>query len=152
MSTSGVNSSTQTQQSSSSNETQKNKKQKEVPDRYESLGTEAFLKMLTAELQSQDPTEPIKNSELLQQISQIREIQSNTKLSDALDTVMLGQNLATASSLLGRTITGLNDDSTWVEGVVDKITVTDGKPVLHVGDHELSLNNVAGIVPAKTEE
>ena len=55
-----------------------------------------------AELQNQDPMEPMKNSELLQQVSQIRAIQSNDRLTDTLESVSLGQNLATAGNLLDR--------------------------------------------------
>lgn len=123
-----------------------------VTDRYEDMDLDVFLQLLITELQSQDPSEPMKNSELVNQISQIRAIESNTRLTETLESVMLGQNMSTASGLLGRTITGLTDDGTRVEGVVDKITVTDGTPVLYVGDDAVSLSNVEGIVPTETAE
>ena len=70
-------------------------------DAIDSLDTSAFIKMLVAELQNQDPMNPMSNSEMLQQVSQIRSIQSNDNLSTTLQSVLLGQNLATAGYMMG---------------------------------------------------
>jgi flagellar hook assembly protein FlgD len=40
----------------------------------------------------------MENSELVQQISQIREISATNQLTDTLTSVLMGQNTATASS------------------------------------------------------
>ncbi len=115
-------------------------------DAFDKLDTQAFLKLLVTEMSNQDPLQPMDSSEIVNQISQIRSIQASTQLSTTLEAVLLGQNLATASSLLGRTITGLTDDSENVTGVVDRVSVADGVATLRIGDSTVSLKNVSAIV------
>ncbi len=115
-------------------------------DAFEDLNLDTFLKLLITELQSQDPMKPMENSEILQQVSQIRAIESNTRLTSTLEAVVLGQNMATATSLLGRTIGGLDEQSNPIEGRVDRVSVADGVAKLHVGDRTVPLKSVAEIL------
>jgi flagellar basal-body rod modification protein FlgD len=114
-----------------------------------------FLQLLIAELQNQDPLSPMENSELLQQISQIREIGATNQLSDTLQTVVDGQNLATASSLIGKHVTALSDEGSNVEGVVERVSLerddrdeTQRQLRVHVGDQKVRLQNIRDIVAA----
>ena len=113
-----------------------------------------FLQLLIAQLQNQDPLSPMDNSEMLQQIGQIREISATNKLSDTLDSVLLGQNLSTASSLIGKEVFALTDDAVDVRGKVERVSVeTSGKDSetrtlrVHVGDQSISLKNIREIIP-----
>jgi len=117
---------------------------------YDSLDTEAFLKLLVTELQNQDPLDPMSTSDMISQISQIRAIEASDDLSTTLESVSLGQKLATASSLLGQTVTGLTDKSQSVTGVVDRVSVADGVATLHIGDSAVSLENVSAIESAES--
>ncbi len=116
------------------------------------LDVDQFLGLLIAEMQNQDPLNPMENSELVQQISQIREISATNQLTDTLTSVLLGQNTATASSLIGKRISALTDDAENVEGIVTRASVTvndgDGKRTIrvHVGDESVSLDNIREIV------
>lgn len=114
-------------------------------DRISDLNTESFLKLLIAELQNQDPMSPMENTEIMQQVSQIREIQSNQELVDTFQAVRLGQSMSTATSLLGQQIIALSDDSKTVSGKVDRVTVEEGEPKLHVGEYTISLENVSEV-------
>lgn len=117
-------------------------------DRLQDLDVDKFLKLMLAELQNQDPLEPMDNAQMMQQIGEIRSIAATDKLSTTLSGVQLGQALASASSLLGKTITGLSDDNAQVNGKVDRITVADGVPKLHVGGDTVDLKNIREIVPS----
>jgi flagellar basal-body rod modification protein FlgD len=116
-------------------------------DAYDDLDTGAFMKMLISELSNQDPTSPMDSTQIVQQVSQIRAIQSNTQLTETLKDVSLGQAVATASSLLGKQISGLNDQSAKVTGKVDSVTVADGTVKIHVGSNTLSIDNISEILP-----
>lgn len=111
-----------------------------------------FLQLMITELQNQDPLNPLDNSEIVQQIGQIREISATNQLSETLSAVLLGQNMTTASSLLGKQISALTDDLENVEGVVDRVSVTvndeDDTRILrvHVGDQDIQLNNIREII------
>jgi len=116
-------------------------------DAYKSLDLDTFMKLLVTEMSNQDPLDPMNNQEILQQISQIRSIEASDRLTTTLESVLLGQSVATASSMLGRTITGLDDGGEDVSGRVDRVSIADGKAKLYVGDRAVSLNNVSGILP-----
>ena len=115
-------------------------------DAYKSLDLNTFMKLLVTEMSNQDPLDPMNNQEILQQISQIRSIEASDRLTTTLDSVLLGQNVATAGSMLGRTITGLDDGGAEVSGRVDRVSIAGGEAKLYVGDRAVSLNNVSGIL------
>lgn len=109
------------------------------------LDIDDFLKLMISELQNQDPLNPMDNKDMLAQISQIREIGSTDKLTSTLDTVLRGQNFASATSLIGKTVKGLDNMGLNVTGKVDRVTVANGVNTLHVGSSQLKLSNVAEI-------
>ena len=49
-----------------------------------SLKTADFIKMMVTQLQNQDPTDPVKNQDLLAQMSQIGQLQSSQDLQTSL--------------------------------------------------------------------
>ena len=115
-------------------------------DAYNDLQMEDFLKLMIAELQNQDPLNPMDNSELVGQISQMREITATDKMTETLDTVLLGQNIASATNLIGAEIDAISDDQQKVTGVVERVSVADGQPKLH-----LDLNSKATVAEDEGE-
>jgi len=115
-------------------------------DAYNDLGMEDFLKLMIAELQNQDPLNPMDNSELVGQISQMREITATDKMTQTLDTVLLGQNIASATNLIGAEIDAISDDQQKVSGVVERVSVAEGQPKLH-----LDLNSKAAVTDDEGE-
>jgi flagellar basal-body rod modification protein FlgD len=109
------------------------------------LEMDDFLRLMITELQNQDPLDPMENSEILQQISQIREIEATSSLSETLEAVLRGQNLSSAASLIGREVTALADDGATVTGAVERVSVDADQVLLHVGDRTVSLENVRTI-------
>ncbi|MEX0936795.1 MAG: flagellar hook capping FlgD N-terminal domain-containing protein [Pirellulales bacterium] len=91
-----------------------------------------FLDLMIAELQNQDPLNPLENSEMLQQIGQMREIGATQGLTETLNAVLLGQNISSASNLIGAEVRALTDTGETASGVVQRITITDGKPNLYL--------------------
>ncbi|MCH7750788.1 MAG: hypothetical protein IH898_01330 [Planctomycetes bacterium] len=89
-----------------------------------------FLKLMIAELQNQDPLNPLDNAEILAQISQIREVGATEQLTSTLNAVLLGQNISSATNLIGADVVALNDDGQRVSGIVKVVTITGGKPLL----------------------
>jgi len=96
------------------------------------LDLDDFLNLMIAELQNQDPLNPMENDELVAQISQIREVGATDKLTGTLDAVLLGQNIASATNLIGAQVQALSDDAQRVSGVVQRVSVAKGVPKLHL--------------------
>lgn len=115
-----------------------------------------FLTLMITELQNQDPLNPMSNADFMQQISTIRQIGSTNQLTESLQAVFLGQNLGTATSLIGKKISALSingDKIENVEGVVERVTIAvDEKDdsqrtvQVHIGDKTIDLKNVREIV------
>jgi flagellar basal-body rod modification protein FlgD len=101
-------------------------------DAINDLDLNTFLELMIAELQNQDPLNPLDNKDMLAQISQIREVGATDKLTQTLESVLLGQNIASATNLIGADITALSDDAEAVEGVVKHVSIDKGQPKLHV--------------------
>jgi flagellar hook assembly protein FlgD len=101
-------------------------------DAYNDLKMEDFLKLMIAELQNQDPLNPMENSELVGQISQMREISATDKMTQTLDSVLLGQNISSATNLIGAEIDAISDDNQRITGVVERVSVANGQPKLHL--------------------
>lgn len=117
-------------------------------DALRGLDLKGFLDLMIAELQNQDPLNPMDNSEMLQQISQIRSIDSTDKLTTTLDAVLLGQSLSSASALIDKQIEALTDDGNPITGRVDSVTIEEGVPKLRIGESSINLKNLRQILPA----
>jgi flagellar basal-body rod modification protein FlgD len=111
-------------------------------DAFQKLDMDTFLRLLVAEMQNQDPMNPMDDTQIVQQVSQIDQIQASQKLTDTLKSVALGQSVATASNLIGQTVTGLDEEGDSITGAVASVSIADGKTTLNVGEHQITLNNV----------
>lgn len=116
-----------------------------------------FLKLMLAQMQQQDPLQPTDTNQMIQQINTIREIAASTSLSSTLDSMRVGQDLTTASSLLGKSVTALGDDGKDVTGVVSKVfVITDPSNEatrtlrVQIGDSSVKLTNVRSVIPTGT--
>jgi len=93
-------------------------------------------KMLVTELQNQDPTQPMSNTDLMNQVSQIRRSTATQQLTSTLQSVALGQSIASAGSLIGATVTGTDSNGNSVSGTVNSASISNGSAVLNVGKFE----------------
>lgn len=123
------------------------------------LSMDQFLNLMIAELQNQDPMEPMKNSEMLQQIGQIRSITATEQLSTTLNNVLDGQNLLSGTTLIGGQVQALTDAGDVVFGVVTGCQITpndDGVREVHLkvmtddGIATVKLDDVFTVLPAST--
>lgn len=113
---------------------------------------DTFLNLMITELQNQDPLNPTDNAALLEQIGQLRSISSNDRLVSTLTSFGNTQELTTASSLIGKKVTGLDIKGAEVSGEVSSVSVKiDEKDrnkrtvQVHVGDQIVDMKNVREI-------
>ena len=111
-----------------------------------------FLKLMLTELQNQDPLNPTDNAALLQQVGELRGISSNDQLVTTLKGFSNTQELTTASSLIGKTIKGLDNAAKDVSGEVTSVSVkidekdrTKRQVQVHVGGQIVDIKNVREI-------
>jgi flagellar basal-body rod modification protein FlgD len=76
------------------------------------LGKDAFLKLLTVQLQNQDPTNPVENEAFVAQLAQFSSLEQLVGMQGTLDNVFLGisaMNNSSMSSLLGKDVVAVGD-------------------------------------------
>jgi flagellar basal-body rod modification protein FlgD len=117
-----------------------------------------FLQLLITQLKYQDPTQPVTNQDLLQQVSAIGQLQTSTNLNSTLTASSQQQQLASASAMIGKSIMGKNAQSQVVSGTVTSVVVqpvaqADGTQVNTVflslnSGQQVALANVSAVSPA----
>jgi flagellar basal-body rod modification protein FlgD len=104
-----------------------------------------FLKLLVAQMTSQNPTDPMSNQDLLTQMVQFSTLQQNTSLQKELSALGSSQSLMQANALLGRQVVVQVDASTVTQGVVSSVVVDSGVPKVVVNGTAYDLTNVFAI-------
>jgi len=89
-----------------------------------SLSSGDFFKLILTELTKQDPLAPNDTNSLLQQISSVRSIQSDMDLSQDLGALVQQNEFAAAATLVGKTVSGVDENFERVTGEVKSITRT----------------------------
>lgn len=106
------------------------------------LGKDDFLKLFVAQLQHQDPMNPMEDSQFMGQMASFSTLEQISKMAAANDKLASQMSLTGSVGLLGRTVsyTDPADKSLVKSGPVEKVATVDGKTVLTVG-------GVAGVDP-----
>jgi flagellar basal-body rod modification protein FlgD len=113
---------------------------------FAGLTSETFLKLLIAQLQNQDPTDPLDSDQLLSQISEMRSLQASLELQSALNNLVLSQQLAGSTAFIGKTVAALvGSQQIEIEGIVDRVQMRDGKAFLSVNGTDVELKDVVSV-------
>ena len=100
------------------------------------LGKDQFLKLFVAQLQHQDPMNPMQDSEFMGQMASFSTLEQVSNLAAANERIATSLQSTNAIGLIGRTVTYVDGDDQVHTGKVEKVTTTDGKPVLTVSGTE----------------
>jgi flagellar basal-body rod modification protein FlgD len=103
-------------------------------DGLSALTSDDFLKIIFTELGKQDPLQPNDTNALLQQLSTVRSIQSDVDLSTRLGSLVNQSEFSAASTLIGRSVSGLSEENARVAGVVASVSRTSNGAVLKLED------------------
>ena len=111
-----------------------------------SLGDkDTFLKLLVAQLKYQDPSKPADSTAFLAQTAQFTQVE---KLEDMVN-MLQSQRMIGASSLVGKTVTYMDDTGTQQTGVITAAKLNgDSEPTLKVGNTDVQLSKVVEITTA----
>lgn len=120
-------------------------KQNTVNERQTSnqLGKDDFLKLLITQMQNQDPTEPMENTEFIAQMAQFSSLEQMTNMSTSFEKVANYISESSATSTLGKTVE-LNIGDTTVKGIVEG-TIRGEKPEVIVNGMRYDINKIAAI-------
>ena len=97
-----------------------------------SLGKDQFLKLFVAQLQHQDPMNPMNDSEFMAQMASFSTLEQVTNLAAANERIAAAMTSTSAVGLIGRTVSYVDENDEIHTGKVDKVTTAGGKPLLTV--------------------
>lgn len=93
------------------------------------LGKDDFLKLLITQLQNQDPTSPMENTEFISQMAQFSSLEQMTNMSSSFSKMAAYISSSEATSTLGKTVE-LDIGDTNVQGVVEGVTRGENPQIL----------------------
>lgn len=96
-----------------------------------SIGIQDFLKILTSQLNNQDPLKPVDNQEFVAQIAQFATLEQSRQLNEKIDSLLNVQASVQSLGLLGRTV-DVNQNGFIVSGRVTALDVSSGAPSLTI--------------------
>ena len=104
------------------------------------LGPDAFLQLLTTELQNQDPTQPQDPTQSVSQLAQMSALQYQEQLSSSFQNFQSNFGVMQAASLIGKQATvnvgssGGSGNSSNVTGTIQSVEVQNGQPYFTMTD------------------
>jgi flagellar basal-body rod modification protein FlgD len=111
--------------------------------------SQLFLKLLVTQLANQDPSSPMDSSQMVSQTSQLASMEQLTSLNATTTDNYQTQMQATATSMLGKTVTWTDSNGAGQSGLVSSIAFSStGTPQLTVGTSTVGLSDVTGVTTA----
>ena len=92
---------------------------------------DSFLQLLVAELNNQDPTEPMDSTKYVSQLATFSQVEQAVQANQKLDTMLSSNRLILAESLIGNKLTS-GDGS--ISGVVESVKLTDDGAIATLQD------------------
>ncbi|MDX6568377.1 MAG: flagellar basal-body rod modification protein FlgD, partial [Gaiellales bacterium] len=86
--------------------------QVERTDQQGSLGQDAFLKLLVAQMQNQDPTSPQDSGQMMSQLASFSQVSQLQQLTASTTALTLGQDFSSAVAMIGKNVTYSRADGT----------------------------------------
>jgi flagellar basal-body rod modification protein FlgD len=92
---------------------------------------QAFLRLLIAQLKNQDPTKPMDSTEFVAQLATFSQVEQSIAANTKLDSLLTSSALSLAESLIGRSVTSADGETT---GTVASVKITSEGPVATLAD------------------
>ena len=116
-----------------------------IPTRV--LDQQDFLKLLVAQLTSQDPLNPKSDLEMIPQMAQFSALEQAKSMQTDIAKLRSESSILQANSLLGRTVEVATGPGTKVSGAVTAVHVEEGTPTIIVNGHGYELGELLSIAP-----
>lgn len=107
------------------------------------IDSEAFLTLLVAEMQNQDPLEPTSNTEWISQYATFTEVSTIQEIGDSMSSVQ-------AQGLTGKhvimKVTDEKGQTNYIDGLVDRVAYEAGKAYLYINGNPYSIDDLDTVV------
>lgn len=117
------------------------------PENNTTIDKDAFLKLLVAQLKYQDPLNPSSSEEFISTTAQFTTVEQLTKLTEQGESQAANSAMTTASALVGREVTVIDELGMRVTATVDRAQLVSGRVQLQTDRGMLGLDQILGIGP-----
>ncbi|MBN2136654.1 MAG: hypothetical protein JW720_02495 [Sedimentisphaerales bacterium] len=107
-----------------------------------------YMTLLIAQLQNQNPLEPLDNNEMASQLAQFSQLEQLESMNTSFSDVLSGVQRTYAASLIGKEVSfvGDSDSGEISSGIVEQVfNDVDGKIVLVADGHQIALEDVISV-------
>lgn len=111
------------------------------------VGRDQFLKLLVAQLQAQDPLEPMSNQEFTAQLAQFSMLEGIEKLNANFGDLLALQQITQGAALIGKSVTYSENNQTHT-GTVSGFQMSNGQLQLQVDGQAVPITQVLGMTAA----
>ncbi len=112
-----------------------------------SLDQQDFLKLLVAQMTSQDPLNPKTDLEMIPQLVSFSTLAQSQSMQADIASLRSQQEILQANSLLGRTVVIKDSDDSTIMGRVDAVSMQEGTPKLMVNGKGYGLGQLLSFTP-----
>ena len=102
------------------------------------LGKDAFLQLLVAQMKYQDPLNPSSDTEWISQLAQFSSLEQMQNMNSTITN-------SQAFSMIGQTVE-ITEDNNTVKGVVDFVTVSNGKAYVSINGNSYEASSVTSVI------
>jgi flagellar basal-body rod modification protein FlgD len=120
-----------------------------VRENKATLSQDDFLKLLTVQLQHQDPLKPMEDAQFMGQMAQFASLEQTKELTTTVNTLSSSLGFSSAQQFLGKNVTLTNADGTEVKGTVSGIVLDAGVPKVLVNDKTYGTNLITSVTLAQ---
>jgi len=104
-----------------------------------------YLNLLIAQLRNQDPSEPMSNSDMVNQMAQLSTVEAMDNLTTTFSEVLKMQQLLGGTELLGRQVEYMSEGSP-TSGTVEAVSTSGESVKVVVNQSEISLDDIERIL------
>ncbi len=109
---------------------------------------QSFLKLLIAEMKNRDPTKPMDSTQYVAQLASFSQVEQSVQTNTKLDQILQSSALAQADTLIGRSITSGDGETT---GIVKEVRLASNGLVAVLEDGtELAVGPGVTVRPAES--
>lgn len=112
------------------------------------LDPQAFLQLLVAQLQYQDPTNPTDTSTFMNQTAMLSQVQTMNSMSSTLQSLTAAQQSQSATAMIGKQVTWQDATGADQSGVVTGAQLSNSGASLTVGTTVVPLSSITAVSEA----
>ena len=109
------------------------------------LNQNDFLQLLVAQMQNQDPTNPVSSDQFLQEMASFTEVVDISQLQTLTQSLLSNEVATQGLGLLGKQVTAQTTAGAQVTGTVTELTMVQGQPMLTINGTQLPVSQVVSV-------